>query len=99
MEGMGQPYPIIVAKGTLHCGSGCTLGDILAKWLAFAAAMVAIVFGWHSVFEEKTYAVWVLDFILAFGFGIVFQYFAIVPMRSSRPTPCLWPPGRSACIA
>lgn len=85
MPGMSQPYPIIVAKGTLHCGSGCTLGDILAEWPAFAAPTVAIVFGWHSLFEEKTYAVWVLDFILAFGFGIVFQYFAIVPMRKLSP--------------
>jgi hypothetical protein len=42
---------------------------------------VAIAFGWHTVFEEKTYAVWVLDFIIAFGIGILFQYFAIVPMR------------------
>jgi hypothetical protein len=42
---------------------------------------VAIAFGWHTVFEEKTYAVWVLDFIIAFGIGIIFQYFAIVPMR------------------
>jgi len=24
------PFPIIVANGALHCGSGCTLGDILA---------------------------------------------------------------------
>jgi hypothetical protein len=85
MPGMSQPYPIIVAKGTLHCGSGCTLGDILAEWLAFAAPTVAIAFGWHSLFEEKIYAVWVLDFILAFGFGIVFQYFAIVPMRKLSP--------------
>ena len=30
---------------------------------------------------DKTYAIWTLDFLLAFGFGIVFQYFAGVPMR------------------
>lgn len=85
MPGMSQPYPILVAKGTLHCGSGCTLGDIIAEWLAFAAPTVAIAFGWHSLFEEKTYAVWILDFLLAFGFGIIFQYFAIVPMRKLSP--------------
>jgi hypothetical protein len=28
---------------------------------------------------------WALDFIIAFGFGIVFQYFAIVPMRNLSP--------------
>lgn len=85
MPGMSQPYPIIVAKGTLHCGSGCTIGDIIAEWLAFGAPAVAVAFGWHSLFEEKTYAVWVLDFLLAFGFGIIFQYFAIVPMRKLSP--------------
>ena len=85
MPGVSQPYPIIVAKGTLHCGAGCTLGDIVAEWLAFAAPTIAIAFGWHSLFEEKTYAVWILDFLLAFAFGIIFQYFAIVPMRKLPP--------------
>lgn len=75
------PFPAIVAKGALHCGSGCTLGDLVAEWLAFAAPVVATWFGWRWLFAEKTFAVWVLDFILAFLLGIVFQYFAIVPMR------------------
>jgi hypothetical protein len=83
MPPVSPPFPITVAKGTLHCGGGggCAIGDIIAEWLAFAMPAVAIAFGWHTVFEEKTYAVWVLDFILAFGIGIIFQYFAIVPMR------------------
>ncbi|HEY2035021.1 MAG TPA: DUF4396 domain-containing protein [Rhizomicrobium sp.] len=38
-------------------------------------------FGWHWLFAEKIFAVWVLDFILAFFFGIAFQYFTIAPMR------------------
>lgn len=75
------PFPAIVAKGTLHCGSGCTLGDLAAEWLAFAAPVVATWFGWQGWFQEKIFAVWVLDFIFAFLLGIVFQYFAIVPMR------------------
>lgn len=85
MSGISQPFAILVAKGTLHCGSGCTIGDILAEWLAYAAPPVAIAFGWHSLFAEMTYAVWVLDFVLAFGFGIIFQYFAIAPMRHLPP--------------
>lgn len=84
-KSMSQPYAIIVAKGTLHCGGGCTLGDIVAEWLAFAMPAIAVAFGWHSLFDEKIFAVWVIDFILAFGFGIVFQYFAIVPMRHLSP--------------
>lgn len=75
------PFPARVAKGTLHCGAGCTLGDIVAEWLAFLFPAVAVWFGWQTVFADKIFAVWILDFILAFGLGVIFQYFAIKPMR------------------
>jgi hypothetical protein len=75
------PFPAVVAKGALHCGSGCALGDLAAEWLAFAAPVIATWFGWHWLFAEKTFAVWGLDFVFAFLLGIVFQYFAIAPMR------------------
>lgn len=75
------PFPIMVAKGTCHCGSGCTLGDICAEWFAFFVPVVAIWLGYQSLFSDKIFAVWVLDFILAFGFGVAFQYFTIKPMR------------------
>lgn len=75
------PFPAMVLKGASHCGAGCTLGDIVAEWLAFAAPAVAVWFGWGSLFGEKTFAVWILDFILAFLLGIIFQYFTIKPMR------------------
>jgi hypothetical protein len=45
------PFPVMVANGTLHCGSGCALGDLCAEWLAFAIPGVAIAFGWHSLFQ------------------------------------------------
>lgn len=73
--------PVAVAKSATHCGSGCTLGDICAEWLAFAVPAVATWFGWGWAFSEKVFAVWVLDYVLAFAFGILFQYFTIVPMR------------------
>ncbi|AYD05230.1 DUF4396 domain-containing protein [Neorhizobium sp. NCHU2750] len=76
------PRALAVAKGALHCGSGCTLGDIAAEWLAFMVPSVAITFGWQWLFTEKMFAVWVLDFLFAFILGIVFQYFAIAPMRN-----------------
>lgn len=75
------PFPAMVGKGTLHCGSGCALGDICAEWLAFAVPGVALWFGWQSIFPEKMFAVWGLDYMLAFLFGIVFQYLTIAPMR------------------
>ena len=75
------PFPIMVAKGSSHCGAGCTLGDIVAEWAAFAIPSIAVLFGWHSIFAEKTFAVWIPDFLLAFGIGIAFQYFTVAPMR------------------
>ena len=79
------PFPIMVGKGAAHCGAGCTLGDLLAESLAFISPSIAIWFGWHSIFTEKMFAVWVFDFLLAFLLGIVFQYFTITPMRNLTP--------------
>ena len=76
-----QPFAAIVMKGTSHCGAGCTLGDIIVEWSAFAFPTLAVWFGWPTVFSEKTFAVWIPDFIVAFLVGIVFQYFTIKPMR------------------
>jgi hypothetical protein len=76
-----KSFPVAVAIGDTHCGAGCTLGDIIAETLAFLYPVIAIWFGWKTIFAEKMYAVWIFDFILAFAFGIMFQYFAIVPMR------------------
>ncbi|MEX6507328.1 DUF4396 domain-containing protein [Jiella sp. M17.18] len=79
------PFPAMVAKGATHCGSGCTLGDIVAEWLAFFVPTIAVWLGWKSIFPDKIFAVWILDFIVAFGFGVVFQYFTIKPMRNLSP--------------
>ena len=75
------PFPVVVANGALHCGSGCVVGDICAEWLVFAVPAVAVAFGWHSVFSDKIFAVWIVDYLFAYAFGIVFQYFTIAPMR------------------
>ena len=75
------PFAVMVAKGSSHCGAGCTLGDIIAEWLAFFVPAVAVWFGWKSIFADKIFAVWVLDFLFAFGIGVMFQYFTIKPMR------------------
>lgn len=80
-----QPSWASVAKGTLHCGSGCTLGDAIAEGLVLAMPAVATAFGWHWLFDDRIFATWILDTVLAFGFGIAFQYFAIAPMRHLGP--------------
>lgn len=64
------PFPVMVANGALHCGSGCTLGDIVAEWLVFAVPAIAVWFGWHSLFRDKTFAAWIVDYLFAYAFGI-----------------------------
>ena len=84
------PMHIAVAKGASHCGAGCTLGDIIVEWAAFAFPAIAVWFGWQSAFAEKTFAVWIPDYLVAFAIGIVFQYFTIVPMRGLSFGKGLW---------
>lgn len=62
-----------VATGVGHCGAGCTLGDIVAETVVFLAGL--------SVAGSVLAAEYVGDYLLALAFGIVFQYFAIAPMR------------------
>jgi hypothetical protein len=70
-----KPQPVwqSVMKGALHCGSGCTLGDLIA-------ACFLLIFP-VTLRGSKLYGEWAIDFILAFLIGIIFQYYAIKPMR------------------
>jgi hypothetical protein len=56
-----------------HCGSGCTLGDLISEWVIFAFAL--------AVAGRVLFAEYIGDYVLAVVLGIVFQYFAIAPMR------------------
>jgi branched-subunit amino acid transport protein len=76
------PFAVMVANGALHCGSGCTLGDIIAEWLVFAVPAIAAAFGWRRLFGVEMFAAWIVDYLFAYVLGIVFQYFTIVPMRN-----------------
>lgn len=60
-----------------HCGAGCSLGDILAEFSLFAL-------GW-TLAGSALYAEYAADLVLAWVFGIAFQYFAIKPMRNLSP--------------
>ncbi|MGE5146057.1 MAG: DUF4396 domain-containing protein [Candidatus Eiseniibacteriota bacterium] len=75
------PYPVKIGKGAAHCGAGCTLGDICAEWLALFYPTIAVWLGYGTIVADKIFAIWILDYVFAFGFGIVFQYFTIKPMR------------------
>ncbi|MFZ0584690.1 MAG: DUF4396 domain-containing protein [Candidatus Acidiferrales bacterium] len=60
-----------------HCGAGCTIGDIIAEFSLFAL-------GW-TLFGSALYAEYAADLLLAWLFGVAFQYFAIMPMRKLSP--------------
>ncbi len=66
-----------VSVSVFHCGAGCTLGDVLGESCLFVigGSFARLVGG--SEFGTKL----VVDFVLAYAFGIFFQYFTIVPMR------------------
>jgi branched-subunit amino acid ABC-type transport system permease component len=38
-----------------------------------------------TLFGHRIFAAWVVDFVLAFLFGIAFQYFTIRPMKQLTP--------------
>lgn len=85
-----KPFWAMTAEGASHCGAGCTLGDICAEWLAFGVPALTVSLGWRSTFSEKIFAVWILDYIFAYAFGIVFQYYAIAPMRHLGVAQGVW---------
>jgi hypothetical protein len=69
----GKPMWQATFSGATHCGAGCALGDFLGDWLAFVTGLAF--FG--SLLSGK----FVLAFLLAYLFGIIFQYFSIAPMQ------------------
>ncbi|HET8942323.1 MAG TPA: DUF4396 domain-containing protein [Rudaea sp.] len=79
--GQRKPFWQSIGLATTHCGSGCTLGDLVAE--------SALVFMPLTLFGHKIFAAWVVDFVLAFLFGIAFQYFTIKPMRDIGPREAL----------
>ncbi len=68
-----KPFWQSVAIGTLHCGSGCTIGDLLAETF--------LLFLPFTLFGSRLAGTWLVDYLFAFAFGIVFQYYSIKPMK------------------
>jgi len=73
----GKPQWQSVALAASHCGSGCTLGDLIAEWFVFFVPL--------TLFGHAIFATWVLDYVAAFVLGIAFQYFTIKPMQGLSP--------------
>ncbi len=68
-----KPFWQSVALGATHCGSGCTLGDLIVETFVFFVPI--------SLFGKTIFGAWALDYVAAFALGIAFQYFTIKPMR------------------
>lgn len=77
-----RPFRQTVIVETTHCGAGCTLGDVIAEFTIF---LVPIVIVSNSLVND-----YIGDFVLAYLFGVLFQYFAIAPMRNLALLPGLW---------
>jgi hypothetical protein len=72
-----------VAVGTSHCGAGCMIADVFAE---FGVAIAGL-----TLLGSLLWAEYAIDFAAAWALGIVFQYFAIKPMRKSLgPAAALW---------
>lgn len=69
----GPPSAAQVAIGTSHCGAGCMLADVLTEFSIAAAGLV--------ILGSVLWTEYIFDFMAAWALGIIFQYFAIRPMR------------------
>jgi hypothetical protein len=72
--GKKKPFWQMVALGATHCGSGCTLADIIGEW--------GLVLFPLTLFGMKMFGAWAVDYVLALLIGIFFQYFTIAPMQN-----------------
>lgn len=81
-EAKEHPKPSQIGVAASHCGAGCTLGDIIADFTIFGFGL--------TLFGSDLWANFVLDYILAWTIGIVFQYFTIAPMRGLSLFPGIW---------
>ena len=68
-----RPWWVTIAVEVSHCGAGCSLGDVVSEFAIFALGL--------TIAGVTLGAEYVGDYVLALVFGIVFQYFAIAPMR------------------
>lgn len=69
-----KPFAAITAVGDLHCAAGCTIGDFAGEWIIFLTGA--------TIAGSALWSDYLLDFVLAYIIGVVFQYYAIAPMRN-----------------
>lgn len=62
-----------VTLSALHCGAGCSIADILGEWFLFFVPL-GVFWGWG------------LEYVLALGIGVFFQYATIRAMQKISPS-------------
>ena len=72
-----QPYWKRIFLSATHCGSGCVIGDVLGPLIVFGFGL--------TLLGSVHFAEYVAEFVLAYAFGIAFQYFPIRSMRNVPP--------------
>jgi Domain of unknown function (DUF4396) len=77
MKATDQPFWKSIFVSSTHCASGCVLGDIIGAPIVFALGL--------TLFGTRLFAEYAVEFALAYGFGIAFQYLAITGMRKIAP--------------
>lgn len=73
-DNRGRPAKVFVS--TSHCSSGCTLGDVIGVPIV---AITGLMIAGSTLFAHYT-----VEFILAYIFGIIFQFYAIYPMEKDK---------------
>ncbi|MCG8398217.1 DUF4396 domain-containing protein [Bacillus atrophaeus] len=81
-----KPFYQSVFVSTSHCSSGCTIGDLIGAPLVFLTGL--------TIAGSTLFADYVVEFILAYLFGVFFQVFSIIPMNKGMG----WGKGFAAAI-
>jgi hypothetical protein len=76
MKGERPHWKQIFLSAT-HCGSGCVIGDVLGPLIVFGFGL--------TLLGNVHFAEYVAEFVLAYAFGIAFQYIPIRRMRNIPP--------------
>jgi len=76
-HGQGRPRWQGVLVSTTHCSSGCALGDMIGAPLVFATGLL--------IAGSALLTDYIVEFVLAYIFGIAFQYFGMGLTKHESP--------------
>ncbi len=77
-----KPMWVKVYISSTHCGAGCGVADILSENFIFYLGI--------TFWGATIWASFIIDYIVALIFGVIFQYLNIRPMRPDLSTGQAW---------